>query len=193
MSKDNVMILKYLTSVYPSLYDLFNQNFKKSGNSNYARIALGDLNSQNYFVNENFKCVIILDKNEIEKQDPPFINRFEKHIITFEYLLNENQVKISKQISQIFNDLIEKNNKELKIDLNFQLLICDLEEIQGIFYQISEIFKKERDINISEEEIKLNDINIEEAEFNISSNQKEEKLIQLISFLKKLFQHFHKI
>jgi len=65
MSNDNVMILKNLTSMYPSLYDLFNQNFRKVGDSNYARIALGDSNTQNYFVHDNFRCVVLLDRNEI--------------------------------------------------------------------------------------------------------------------------------
>ena len=183
MSKDNVMILKNLTSMYPSLYDLFNQNFKKIGSSNYARIALGDSNTQNYFVDDNFRCIVILDKNEIDEQDPPFINRFEKHIITFEYLLEENQVKISKQINQIFTSLIEKNNKELKIDLKSQLLNCDLEEIQGIFYQIFELFKKKKNIddNFEEEEIKLEDIEIEENEIITSTTKKNDNIINFAS------------
>ena len=79
-----------------------------------------------------------MDKNEIDEQDPPFINRFEKHIITFEYLLSENQVKMSKHISQIFYELINIGNQELKVDLKYQLLNCDLEEIQGTVYQLSE-------------------------------------------------------
>ena len=184
MSKDNVMILKNLTSMYPSLYDLFNQNFKKIGNSNYARIALGDSNTQNYFVDENFRCIVLLDKNEIDEQDPPFINRFEKHIITFEYLLNDNQVKMSKQINQIFTSLIEKNNKELKIDLKSQLLNCDLEEIQGLFYQIFELFKKKKSINdyfSEEEEIKLEEIILEENEITTSTTQKKENIINYAS------------
>ena len=157
MSKDNVMILKNLTSMYPSLYDLFNQNFKRIGNFNYARIALGESNTQNYLVNDNFRCIVLLDKNEIDEQDPPFINRFEKHIITFENLLFENQVKMSKQINQIFTSLCENNNQELKIDLKSQLLNCDLEEIQGLFYQISEKLKQKRNINeFNDEEIEIN-------------------------------------
>ena len=142
MSYDQVMILKNLTSMYPSLYDLFNQNFRKIGEDNYARIALGDSNTQNYFVNNNFRCIVLLDKTEIDQQDPPFINRFEKHIITFEYLLNENEVKMSKQIYHLFQTLIESDLKEIKNDLNYQLINCDLEEIQGIFYQVSEKAKK---------------------------------------------------
>ena len=76
MSEDKVMVLKNLTSMYPSLYDLFNQNFRKVGNSNYTRIALGDSNTQNYYVNNTFRCVILFDKNEIEDQDLTFINKF---------------------------------------------------------------------------------------------------------------------
>ena len=142
MSCDNVMILKNLTSMYPSLYDLFNQNFRKIGDNNYARIALGDSNTQNYFVHNNFRCIVLLDKSEIDEQDPPFINRFEKHIITFKYLLKENEVKMSMQIVKLFLNLIEHVNNEIKIDLKYQLLNCDLEEIQGIFYQITENIKK---------------------------------------------------
>ncbi len=193
MSSDNVMILKNLTSTYPSLYDLFNQNFRKVGYSNYARIALGDSNTQNYLVNDNFRCVVLLDKNEIDKQDPPFINRFEKHIITFEYLLNENQIKMSRQINQLLNGLIEKGEQKLKIDLKSQLLNCDLEEIQGIFYQLSEIFKKEASNNNSKDEIDLKEIEIDEIDTSSHKKKNEEELIEFVnpnfnSFKDKIFE-----
>ena len=32
--------------MYPSLYDLFNKNFRKVGDINYAKNALGDSNTQ---------------------------------------------------------------------------------------------------------------------------------------------------
>jgi len=148
MSHDNVMILKNLTSMYPSLYDLFNQNFRKVGDSNYARIALGNSNTQNYFVNDSFRCIILLDRAEIDKQDPPFINRFEKHILSFEYLLNENQIIISKYLNKIFTDLV-KSDSNINIDLKSELLNCDLEEIQGIIYKLSQteemIFENDND------------------------------------------------
>ena len=144
MSRDNVMVLKNLNGMYPSLYDLFNQNFRKIGDSNYARIALGDSNTQNYFVNKDLRCIVIIDKNEIDKQDPPFLNRFEKHILTFEYLLSEYQKKISENIIKIFNGLIKNKNDKLKNCLKNQLINCDSEEIKGIVFQISEILKKEK-------------------------------------------------
>ena len=192
MSSDNVMILKNLTSMYPSLYDLFNQNFRKVGDSNYARIALGDSNTQNYFVNDNFRCVILLDKNEIDEQDPPFINRFEKHIITFEYLLNKNQVKMSKQISKLLNCLIEKGEFKLTIDLKSQLLNCDLDEIQGIFYQLSEIFKKDKNIDLKNEDNNLFENNEFEIDTSILKNRNDELLNKMNNnlniFIDKIYQ-----
>jgi len=153
MSQDNVMILKNLTGLYPSLYDLFNQNFRKVGDSNYARIALGNSNTQNYFVHEHFRCIVLLDKNEINKQDPPFINRFEKHIVTFEYLLNEKQIKISNEISETITSLIKIKNKPLKVNLQNELINCNLEEIQGMVYQLSirEAYKNQPLNNINNE------------------------------------------
>ena len=138
VSQDNVMILKNLDSIYPSLYDLFNQNFIKAGERNYARISLGYSKTHTYFVNNNFKCVVLLDETEIEKQDPSFLNIFEKHIVSFDFLLNRDEIKKSKEISKTISELIDnKNSKEqLKIDLSKQLLNCDLEEIQGMIYKI---------------------------------------------------------
>ena len=87
MEQGNIMILSGLSSIYPSLYDLFNQNFSVVGGKKYARIALGTSNNPMAYVHGNFKCIIILSEDELEKQDPPFLNRFEKAVITFESLL----------------------------------------------------------------------------------------------------------
>eukprot|EP00833_Pecoramyces_ruminatium_P011448 jgi/Orpsp1_1/1185480/evm.model.c7180000093977.1 len=122
MNEDNVMILKNLTSMYPSLYDLFNQNFRKVGETYYARIALGNSNPQNCPVNPNFRLIVLLDRNEIDKQDPPFINRFEKHIITFKDLLTEKQIEFSNQIYNIIHNIFNNENKLNKIDLQSELL-----------------------------------------------------------------------
>jgi len=157
MNEDGVMILKNLTSMYPSLYDLFNQNFRRMSGSNYARIALGDSNTQNYKVHDNFRCIVLLDRNEINKQDPPFINRFEKHIITFDVLLSDKQKNLSNQIYNSINNLImEENNEnsELKLDLKAEIINCDIEEIQGMMYQI--LLNKAND----EENMNNKDINI---------------------------------
>ena len=142
MSTDNVMVLKDLEGIYPSLYDFFNQNFRKVGESEYARIALGDSNTQNYIINDNLKCIILLDKNEINKQDPPFLNRFEKHFITFKYLLNDKLIDTSDRIDELINDIIKTENKiSLNVDLKNELVNCDTEEIKGLIYKFSNELK----------------------------------------------------
>ena len=134
VNQENVMVLRNLDSIYPSLYDLFNQNFIKAGRKNYARISLGYSKTHSYYVNDNFKCVVLLDSKDIEKQDPPFLNRFEKHIVSFDVLLEESLMELSKEFSEMINDLV-KSDKELSIDLSKELINCDLEEIQGIIYK----------------------------------------------------------
>jgi len=149
MNEDNVMILKNLPSMYPSLYDLFNQNFRKIGNSSYARIALGNSNTQNYEVNDNFRCIILLDKNELDEQDPPFINRFEKHIITFKNLLDGKSIKLTSDIVNDINKFSNDRKIKSKIDISFELINCDLEEIRGITYQL---LISDKEINTNENE-----------------------------------------
>eukprot|EP00833_Pecoramyces_ruminatium_P007874 jgi/Orpsp1_1/1181906/evm.model.c7180000079088.1 len=138
MSKENTMILKKLEILYPSLYDLFNQNYRKVGNTKYARIALGNSNTQYYFVHDKFRCIVLLDKNDICKEDPPFINRFEKHIVLFEYLLDKRYIKLSSSISKLLKNIV-KIGKEQKINiyLENELINCDVEEINGNLYKLT--------------------------------------------------------
>ena len=53
MEQEKVLILNNLGTVYPGLYDLFNQNFTIIGNKSYARIAMGYRANAYSFVNEN--------------------------------------------------------------------------------------------------------------------------------------------
>ena len=134
MEQGKVLVLKNLESIYPSLYDLFNQNFTSVGGKNFARIALGYSNNLLSYVNDNFRCVILVDQNELELQDPPFLNRFEKHIVSFEYLLKKDLIYLSNEINEIIKDLVSLGLEKAKIDFSKQLINCDLEEIRGIIY-----------------------------------------------------------
>ena len=136
MEQDKVLLLTDLEPVYPALYDLFNQNFTVMGNKNYARIAIGTSNSTYSLVNDGFKCIILVDQNSIDKEEPPFLNRFEKHIISFEYLLPR---KISEKADKIYNmiqdfvkmeiNIIDDNNKNTSFKLGYDieklLINCD--------------------------------------------------------------------
>ena len=139
MEQNKILLLTDLDAVYPSLYDLFNQNFTVVSKKNYARIAMGSTNNTFSLVDDGFKCIVLIDDVALEKADPPFLNRFEKHIISFEYLLNKEFINeadnIYNMIQDFANQHLQENNKiNIKYNLKNLLINCDQEEIRGIIY-----------------------------------------------------------
>jgi len=139
MEQDKALLLTDLEPVYPALYDLFNQNFINVSKKNYARIAIGSSSNTLSLVNDNFKCIVLVDQNTIEKEEPPFLNRFEKHIISFEYLLPAAESKAVEEIYKMIQDLAkidlpDEDKFEISYDISKLLVNCDKEEIQGIVY-----------------------------------------------------------
>ena len=101
----NILILKDLDIVYPSLYNLFNQNFTNCGDKKFVRIAFA-YSKLSYQVNKDFHAVVLVNKNQIRKLklDPPFLNRFEKHIINFDMFLEDEYLITSFNIK--FNNFL---------------------------------------------------------------------------------------
>ena len=149
METDSVLILKDLDMIYASLYDLFNQNFTLMCGKRFARIAFQytKISSE---VNKDFHIIILVNKTQIQnlKLDPPFLNRFEKHIINIDAILDKRDLEIAKKIKD-FIDLIASfnNNCNLKIDLDYLLINCKLYNIEGLIYKI-----KNTKISIEENE-----------------------------------------
>jgi len=154
MEKECTIILKGLESIYPALYDLFNQNFTVMSNRNFARISIGSKLNIYSYVNDNFKCIVNIDVDAIDNQEAPFLNRFEKHLVSYENLLNEDLINESHNIEKILYNLISfsKGNKFFNYNITKLLINCNLEEIQGIIYNADKKgIKKEnmKDIVIS--------------------------------------------
>ena len=141
MEQDKVLILNNLGTVYPGLYDLFNQNFTKTMGKNYARIALGYTTNAYSFVNDKFRCIVNVEQDKINNEEPPFLNRFEKHVLSFENLLTNDEIKESESI---YNKLLELTENEDKIfkafNYNLQEIFINLdkEELKGYIYQLKE-------------------------------------------------------
>ena len=151
MEEGKTIILKDLEFVYPYLYNLFNQNFSLMNRKNFALISVGSSVSLYSQVNTKFKCVINVDINNLNKQEPPFLNRFEKHLLIYENLLNENLTEIAEEIFDNFNKIIN-NKKEFILDnydFNKILINVDLKEIKGLIYKVS-IYEK-NEVKIIEE------------------------------------------
>ena len=60
------------------------------GKKKNCRIALENMNNPMCYVNDDFHCMILLDERKIPFSDPPFLNRFEKQILTFDEVLSPN-------------------------------------------------------------------------------------------------------
>ena len=151
MEQNKILLLSDLEALYPSLYDLFNQNFTVVSHKNYARIAMGSTNNTFSLVDDGFKCIVLVDEKDLDKQDTPFLNRFEKHIISFEYLLKKEYIdeaeKIYNIIQSFSNQRLQDNNGiDIKFNLSYLLINCDKEEIQGIIYnKFSELEKENKE------------------------------------------------
>ena len=154
METGNILILKDLESVYPALYELFNQSYIYLDGKKF--VYLGESQSLS-LVNDNFKVIVLVNKKQIEEQEPPFLNRFEKHIINYSNLLNEDLLKLSNEIYSVLNEInlcidefinnesenhiFSKKNVRKKLE-KFIGFIKE-EEIKGLVYISSIKLKKE--------------------------------------------------
>ena len=153
MEDNKILILRNLESVYPALYDLFNQNFTVISKKNYARIAIGSSANALCQVNDNFRCIINVDVNQIDKEEAPFLNRFEKHILSYEYLLKQEYKEESKRIHKVLKEMLNNDSyKGINYDLENIFIGLDEEEIQKIVYEAS--LKKIQTQNLIYEVIK---------------------------------------
>ena len=123
MNQNKVLILTDLErDFYSVLYNLFDKNFTVISRKNYACIA-GSLNNSFSLVNDSFKCILLIEQNVIDTEDPHFLNRFEKHIISFEYFLTIEMVKSADEIYKMIQDLVkvhlpEKDKFQISYDIN---------------------------------------------------------------------------
>ncbi|CAF4448691.1 unnamed protein product [Rotaria sp. Silwood2] len=95
--------------VYDNLYDLFNQNFAVSARKKYCRIALGVLYHPRCLVHDDFYCVVFIHKRDLDKCDPPFLNRFEKHLIDIEALIHPRHKSVAHDLHMWLKTLLPKN------------------------------------------------------------------------------------
>ena len=165
METNKILILKDLDIIYPSLYDLFNQNFIIMGEKKFARLSFeyAKLSSE---VNKDFHIIVLIDKKKLKNLqiDPPFLNRFEKHVINFNMILEENDKEIAKEIYN-YIELISSfnNNPNLKLDLKNLLINCKLNNIEGMIFKIKNnpnYYKSIKEEKLDYEEYKRNIISL---------------------------------
>ena len=98
MERDCVLILRNLECIYGSLYDMLNQNYSVVGRRKNCRVALGANSNPMCYVNDGFRCIVLVDYDEVDRSDPPFLNRFEKQLLRFSDVLDERQRTIIEEL-----------------------------------------------------------------------------------------------
>jgi hypothetical protein len=88
-------------------------------------------------VHPEFKCVVLIDEQDVGNQDPPFLNRFEKQLLNFQSELSEDEMKIARNIDDsLASALYPPNHPQLLLRLNKVLFNYQVEEIYAIIYMM---------------------------------------------------------
>ncbi|CAF1179174.1 unnamed protein product [Rotaria sp. Silwood1] len=146
------LIMRQMDHLYDKLYDLFNQNFAISGRQKYCRIVLGARYYPRCLIHDNFYYIVFIHKRDEDKCDPPFLNRFEKHLIDIQTLIHPRHQLIYDELYIWLNKFLPKN-----IGKNFPLfehLFVDYSQ-DRIYFLIMEIFEQ---LNISIDDQKTDEI-----------------------------------
>jgi len=77
--------------IHESFYDLFNQRFRRiddpqDGARYYTNIAIG-AHIKPCRVHPDFECIVMVKESELKDIPPPFLNRFEKYLLSHEQVL----------------------------------------------------------------------------------------------------------
>lgn len=79
------LVLLHCESVFDTMYDVFNQHFQcirdRDGTHYFADVAVG-ARSRVVPVHATFDCVVIVKARDLASTPPPFLNRFEKYLIS---------------------------------------------------------------------------------------------------------------
>ena len=90
MESGSVLVFKDLDNIYGSLYDMLNQNYTEVGHKKNCRIALGPYSNPMCPVDNNFRCIVLVNEQKINYTDPPFLNRFEKQLLRFQDIIDDS-------------------------------------------------------------------------------------------------------
>eukprot|EP00762_Andalucia_godoyi_P005385 ANDGO_08381.mRNA.1 Putative uncharacterized transmembrane protein DDB_G0290641 len=94
MEQGRVLVLRKHDGIYSSLYDVLNQHYVIVGGRRSCRVAIGAFSNPVCTVADGFKCVVLMDQEDVRNADPPFLNRFEKQNASFaDVLQSSNDLK----------------------------------------------------------------------------------------------------
>ena len=106
MEKGSTAVLINTTCVAGSFYDLFNQHYREMQGNFYTNIAIGAF-SRPCVVHPDFQVVFHLRESELSSTPMPFLNRFEKYLISVHDILND-QLSKKSNLKQVVSKIKER-------------------------------------------------------------------------------------
>ena len=100
-----ILVLRDLENIYGSLYDMLNQNYLIVGKKRNCRVALGPHSNPFSNVHPDFRCIVLVDEQNVDFQNPPFLNRFEKQTLRFSDILTDDQVETIGSLRRWIDDI----------------------------------------------------------------------------------------
>lgn len=128
------ILLKGVERVWSSLYDMLNQHYTIVGGRRNCRIAIGAFSNPMCYVHDNFRCIVEVDQSQVQSLDPPFLNRFEKQVLTWEALLTPQQkadVQILKKWVQAMACTSEDDTSDFEEDVEEDISFSESDLIAG--------------------------------------------------------------
>lgn len=112
MEKPGCLVLAHMDHSYGALYDLFNQSFDYSSHleRKYCRVALGPRLNPRCVVNTGFRVVVMMQEEQVEAVQAPFLNRFEKQSVEIEHLLSPASQEVLASLNQWLTALFTLGN-----------------------------------------------------------------------------------
>ena len=89
-TEGHTVVMSQTDAIHESFYDLFNRRFHRidanTGPRYYANVAIG-AHIKPCRVHPDFECVVVLKESELNHIPPPFLNRFEKYLLSYQRIL----------------------------------------------------------------------------------------------------------
>ena len=107
----HTVVMSQTDDIQESFYDLFNLRFRRINMEEsvqyYTNISIG-AHVRPSRVHPDFQCVVVLKKSEIVNTPLPFLNRFEKYLITHNAILETALSRIPPGIAGLIKAAIDK-------------------------------------------------------------------------------------
>ena len=168
-----IILIENLDQIHAFLFDLYNMNFQIIEDKKFARICLDNFDEQLVEINSKFRIIILVENKFVKKCSLAFLNRLEKINVSFDKLLDKELQTLSKNLIEelnLINRVQKYNFKEIGYLLSDLLINCKDEEIQGLIYNLYNLFKEKHKNNEKEEH----------KEENIDPNKIKEDVVNKI-------------